>query len=71
MTGRNNVNIDAIFKTVMSGDIVQLATRFAVISAFVWSIAGAVVFVIKRTRVEKILGAEFDPETDKPKTRRR
>jgi urea transporter len=35
----------------------------------IWALIGAVVFLIKKSRVEKFMGAEFDPED--PKTNRR
>jgi len=63
------MNFDTAFRSIMSNDILDLALRLAVIAGFVWSLAGAVVFVIKATRAEKLFGAEFDPE--KPTTTRR
>jgi len=56
------MNVDTLMKGLFVGDVGVLVARLVVVALFVWAIAGAVVFVIKSTRVEKIFGAEFDPE---------
>lgn len=49
--------------------LIDLAIRLVMINGTVWSTAGAIVFVIKNTRVKKAFGMEYDPE--KPHTERR
>ena len=48
---------------ILGKSVAEIAILLALVICFLWATVGAVVFLIRMTRVEKFLGAEFDPET--------
>ena len=48
---------------ILGKSVTEIALLLGLIIVTLWATVGAIVFLIRMTRVEKFLGAEFDPET--------
>lgn len=66
--------IDFFLKTPPLELLIRLGIFIAylgTILAFIWAVFGAVVYLIRNSRVERFMGAEFDPERPTTTNRRR
>jgi len=48
---------------ILGKSVLEIGLLLGLCIITLWATVGAIVFLIRMTRVEKFLGAEFDPET--------